>query len=789
MTNSSHTDGETEGAAGNRENSPALGDIFPFDSPYEAQKDAIRRLSEIYRKQGIAVLEGACGTGKTLSALTPAIQAVRDDQTRYERVIVITSVKQQLRAFEEDGQAINANLPDDVPSVQGLSLVGKEDLCPYASEGMIDSDEFYRDCEDLRDPVRRAGTAQPGPREKIGVWESLANEASTGNAPLEGDEWMAPYQAGIPEDDAEESYCPFYAAFRAEAQKDGDGYHPHGIMTPPEMLAAGADQGFCPHALMRHGLENAEILISNYYHVFDPVTVQRLTSELIGPETILIVDEAHGIEESVRELLSDEISRFSIERAINEVEQIVESDSEFANFAEEELREAGVQVQQARTFVSFLNAILRWIDNRALDNLEGHDSDWLDKIAELPDEFEDSLREPDTPERDDLSEWVEDEDIDEKWEQVSVVGEAVADALTEAAKEVGSSRENTYADTVGRVLGRWRSCGHEQYFRQFVLEKRERIWDEKNGWKQAYRSRLKMQNCIPSEPIAERLDQFGSVVLMSATLAPLNVYREVVGVDKLAEQGRPIEEMVYGLDFPEENRRTLGVDTTPFTGKNRGSPEWEQYWDEETETVREEYADVIRDVVTTTPGNVLICMPSYAEAKWSGDLLEEAQNVEKEILIDESSSEEATEELKEEFFSGDAKVLCTGLRGTLTEGVDYDGDRLAATVVCGVPIRGLGGDYPDAIKTAYERRFGENNGFEYAFTVPAVRKSRQAIGRVIRGDDEVGVRVYADARYVDEWRWNGVRDYLPDYALNDLETASPNFLKHGLRQFWSSHQA
>jgi len=114
MTNAPYTDGGTEGATNSRGSAPTLGDVFPFDSPYEAQQDAIKRLSEVYREQGIAVLEGACGTGKTLSALTPAIQAVRDDRTQYERVMVITSVKQQLRAFEEDGQAINGNLPDDV---------------------------------------------------------------------------------------------------------------------------------------------------------------------------------------------------------------------------------------------------------------------------------------------------------------------------------------------------------------------------------------------------------------------------------------------------------------------------------------------------------------------------------------------------------------------------------------------------------------------------------------------------------------------------------------------------
>ncbi len=45
--------------------------------------------------------------------------------------------------------------------------------------------------------------------------------------------------------------------------------------------------------------------------------------------------------------------------------------------------------------------------------------------------------------------------------------------------------------------------------------------------------------------------------------------------------------------------------------------------------------------------------------------------------MDESSSNEETERLKREFFSGDGKVMVTSTRGTLTECVDYDGEKLS----------------------------------------------------------------------------------------------------------------
>jgi DNA excision repair protein ERCC-2 len=131
-------------------------------------------------------------------------------------------------------------------------------------------------------------------------------------------------------------------------------------------------------------------------------------------------------------------------------------------------------------------------------------------------------------------------------------------------------------------------------------------------------------------------------------------------------------------------------------------------------------------------------------------------------------------------------VLVTSLRGTLTEGVDYRGDRLAAAVVCGVPIINTARPQTRAVITAYDRRF--ESGFETALTVPAVRKARQAVGRVIRGPDERGVRVLLDARYARD-SWNGVREYLPEHEREEYQPVSPDMLEVALDRFASRSPA
>jgi DNA excision repair protein ERCC-2 len=191
------------------------------------------------------------------------------------------------------------------------------------------------------------------------------------------------------------------------------------------------------------------------------------------------------------------------------------------------------------------------------------------------------------------------------------------------------------------------------------------------------------------------------------------------------------------------------------------------------------YVDAVR-AVAASPGNVLVGMPSYAEARWMAGELDDS--LDKPVLVDEASGDTATESLKRDFFDGPGKVLVTSLRGTLTEGVDYRGDRLAAAVVCGVPIVDTSSPRTAAVRAAYDQTFGD--GFRTALLVPAVRKARQALGRVIRGADERGVRVLVDERYARD-RWDSVRGFLPETEREEFQPVSADMLSVGLDRFWS----
>jgi DNA excision repair protein ERCC-2 len=70
--------------------------------------------------------------------------------------------------------------------------------------------------------------------------------------------------------------------------------------------------------------------------------------------------------------------------------------------------------------------------------------------------------------------------------------------------------------------------------------------------------------------------------------------------------------------------------------------------------------------------------------------------------------------------------------------------------------------------------------------VPAVRKSRQALGRVIRGPEEVGVRLLFDERYLPTAP-RSVNGLLGEAEREEFSAVSPDMLDLALGRFWGEH--
>ncbi|MWV64439.1 ATP-dependent DNA helicase [Halorubrum sp. JWXQ-INN 858] len=783
---------------------PPWADVFGHEEPYPEQADGIDAAVDAAAEGGFLALEGACGTGKTMLALTAGLDRVRDPDSPFERVLVLTSVKQQLRQFETDLATINRNLPDGYDPISGLTLVGKADVCPYAREnrGGVDRGNVYERCEGLRERTRglvgeggsttTSNLVSEARSQQVGLLDSGSTGGNpsgggTGEGPaadyLTVDGEPTPYRPDT-ETFRDVEFCPFYAGFLDDLPEDGDPAEAvpfdltdRGHVGPDELVRLAAGHGSCPHSIMGALVPEVEVVIGNYYHAFDPMTTSTFTGPLLDESTFVVCDEAHMLEPRVRDLVSDAVADASLRDAEAELTRVVQpvefestgAATDDADLVRGELADSDVTVEEVSRVRAFYRDLREELDRRVTDHLDRERPDWRAAMRELED-GEIPLRDPEEPAEDAITTWARREGYDDRvWARTAAVG-AVVKRVLDSLEDDDKRRA---APGVGRTLNAWYREGHEEFFRAIDLERTVDETAPPDSWRRAYNASLALYNCLPSEPIGERLAEFGGGVLMSATLEPMAVFREVTGLDHLEASGRPVVERTYGLTFPAEHRASFAVDAPKFTHGNRGAP------GEENGT-RVAYLDAVARIAARE-GNVLVGTPNYAEASWMAAAL--ADRIGKPILLDESSGDRETESLKDDFFSGDGKVLVTSLRGTLTEGVDYRGDRLAAAVVCGVPIINTARPRTRAVVAAYDRRF--DAGFETALTVPAVRKARQAVGRVIRGPDERGVRVLLDARYARD-SWNGVRGYLPEHEREEFQPVSTDMLGFALDRFDSS---
>jgi DNA excision repair protein ERCC-2 len=235
-------------------------------------------------------------------------------------------------------------------------------------------------------------------------------------------------------------------------------------------------------------------------------------------------------------------------------------------------------------------------------------------------------------------------------------------------------------------------------------------------------------------------------ILMSGTLFPAEMYADLLGI----APGRRMLR-TYPSPFPRENRLLLVSPnvTTLFVKRGR--------------EMHDAIAREIGGIASVVPGNVAAFFPSY-------ELLEEAHRrlrgirLPKKILVERSEwtkaqRDGALEALRLARLEGGALLL--GVQGgSLSEGVDYYDNLLAAVIVVGLPLSPPSVE-GEALRDYYGRKFGFAKGHDYAVVYPAVNRLLQAAGRAIRSERDRAAIVLLEGRIL-EPRY--ARCLPPDFA-------------------------
>jgi DNA excision repair protein ERCC-2 len=232
----------------------------------------------------------------------------------------------------------------------------------------------------------------------------------------------------------------------------------------------------------------------------------------------------------------------------------------------------------------------------------------------------------------------------------------------------------------------------------------------------------------PSVVTKNVIEQLHTVVLMSGTLTPTNMYRDLLGFDLERTQ-----EHVYDNPFPEKNRLALVVPrtTTKFSERD----------EQQFNAIAQECACIANAV----KGNTIIFFPSYSMRDKVHTYFTTESKKTVFLEIANMTKEEKTG-LLENFkkYKEIGAVLLAAVSGSYGEGIDLPGDLLKCVVVVGLPLLTPDLETKQLIEY-FDKKF--KRGWDYGYVFPAFNKVLQNAGRCIRSETDRGVIIFLDERY------------------------------------------
>jgi DNA excision repair protein ERCC-2 len=265
---------------------------------------------------------------------------------------------------------------------------------------------------------------------------------------------------------------------------------------------------------------------------------------------------------------------------------------------------------------------------------------------------------------------------------------------------------------------------------------------------------LEVRNIDPSAALTDVCSGHACCILISGTLSPVTSFaRYYFG-------GTAVAVLALPNTFPKENRSILcAADiTTAFS-------------------MRQDRAnnDRIGEYIKTfaaLPGNLAIYFPSYQVLDMFASRC--AENITgKKIFIEPRDASDADAALSEFLIlpeAGRSGLLFAVCGGKWSEGLDYRGEMLAGAMVIGLPlapynhVRRMVIDY-------FSRKFGKEGEF-LCYTLPAINRALQALGRVLRTPADRGMLVLGERRFLEP----RIRSALPRWMQDELiECEVPEF--------------
>lgn len=296
--------------------------------------------------------------------------------------------------------------------------------------------------------------------------------------------------------------------------------------------------------------------------------------------------------------------------------------------------------------------------------------------------------------------------------------------------------------------------------------------------------------CVdPSNNIAQCLEMGRSTIFFSATLLPVNYFKEMLS-------GEVSDYAVYAeSSFDDNNRCVVVASDVSSLYVKRNATEYQKI------------CAYIYDTVTAHDGKYMVYFPSYSYMNEVTVLYEHLyqvhrlrfeeskdmnfninsnedtiENAEFYLVVQENYMKEAQKEwflklFDEGNYKGSLVGFCV-IGGVFSEGIDLREESLIGVIIVGTGLpmicrqRNLLKEYFDSMG---------KDGFSYAYLYPGMNKVLQAAGRVIRTASDKGIIELLDNRLL-----RGEYQSLYPKEWKQVYTVSQSQIKNILLEFWKN---
>lgn len=807
---------------------------FPYERIYLEQYEYMRALKQTLDAGGHCLLEMPTGTGKTvclLSLITSyqmanpncgklvyCTRTVPEMNSVMEELGVVLGYRsEQLKLDRENNNAAAGGEGDDVSSQQGLlgdvnmadannnnasSPKPKKRKRIYGPKKSNNARENMGPCQTDTNGSGGNGALALclSSRRNMCINERVLRESDRESIDAACRSMTAPWAlerakkkssglGGELEEEEEEGQqqqsnaetCTYYDGFKSAGEATS---MPSGIYDLEALKKWGKGKNWCPYYLTRQAINHASVLVFNYQYMLDP-KVAKMVSKELESESIIVFDEAHNIDSVCIEAFSVTIQSRHLEQATrslgrltSEVNRVKASDSarlqqEYQNLVnglvdqgllDTDPSEAGLasnvlspdvinesvpgNIRRAEHFIAFMKKIVEHLKAR-LRTVTGpsggvtsetplaflHRMITTTSLEAKPLKFSYSrlsslLRTLQVPNLDDFN------------------------ALTDVADF--ASLVATYSEGLPR----------------FAIIMEPTVGGTPNPGIQLA--------CLDSSlAIAPLFKRFGSVVITSGTLSPIDLYPKLLQFEPCISTSfnmSTFRPCIHPLVI------TRGSDQLPVSTK---------FQDRGDMGVVRNYGTMMVELCSTIPDGVVAFFTSYSYmesiiSEWDGMGIMRQLTKSKLVFIETKDVVETTmalDNFRRACDSGRGAVFLSVARGKVSEGINFDRHYGRAVIMFGVPFQYTLSHILRArleyLQTQYQIREQDFLNFD------ALRQASQCVGRVIRSKIDYGLMIFADARYnrhdkrskLPKW----ILQFLGDGQLNLSTDTAIGQVKHFLR--------